>query len=136
MKSKIREFAALGKLLAEFTRDIIDRFGLHILRIGSLEYVDSNTDIVLVSFRKDIVRQQTIISGLIPKKYQKRMLERDEARIKFSPNEFVDKISATLDPVQKAIVQQRIQSPTNNILALIKENINENGEFYIVIGNK
>lgn len=136
LKSKIREFAGLGKLLTDFTKEIIERFGLQILKVGSLEYVDSNTDLVLVSFKKDMVRQKLIISGLIPKEYQARMLNEEEAGLKFSFQEFVDKISPQLDPLSKAVVHQRLQRPSYNIFAIIKENIAENGEFYIMLDSK
>lgn len=136
LKSRIREFAALGKLLADFMRDILERFGLQILKVGSLEYVDANTDLVLISFKKDVVRQQIVISGIIPHNYQNRMLNEEEVRIKLSIDAFVEKISPNLDPLHKAIIHQRIQRPTNNVLALIKHNINHNGEFYIVLDTK
>lgn len=135
LKSKIREFAGIGKLLADFMKDILERFGLQILKVGSLEYVDSNTDIVLVSFKKDVIRQKIIISGLIPKEYRARMLNEEEVSIKFPLPEFVERISPKLDPLSRAIIHQRIQKPYN-IFSVIKENINENGEFYIMLDTK
>jgi hypothetical protein len=135
LRSRIREFAAIGKLLAEFMREVWNRFGLQMLKIGNLEYIDANTDIVLASFKKDPIRQQVIISGIIPKDYQTRMLDEENTRIKFPITEFVEKISPDLDPLHKAIIEQRLQRSTN-ILSLIKQSINENGEFYIVLNTE
>lgn len=136
VKSKIREFAGLGKLQAEFIKQILENYGPQILKLGSLEYMDSNTDMVLVSFKKDVIRQKIIVSGLIPKEYQSRMLDQEEARIKFPLHEFLEKITPSLDPVSQAIVHQRMQKPPYNIFRIIKENINENGEFYIILDIK
>ncbi len=135
LKSRIREFAAVGKLLADFMKEVWKRFGLQVLKVGNLEYVDANTDIVLVSFKRDPVRQQIIISGLIPKDHYDRMLNEKNARIKVPIAEFLEKISPNLDPLQRAIIEQRLQRPTN-IISLIRQNINENGEFYITLDAK
>ena len=133
LKSRIREFAALGKLLADFIRECWEVFEQPLLKIGRLEYVDANTDMVLISFRYDIIRCRLIISGLIPPKYQKRMLDPDEARLKLSNNEFIQRIASNLTPMQKAALQQHIQYPPYNVLSLIKANIDENGEYYITL---
>ena len=135
LRSRIREFTAIGKLLADFMREVWKRFGLQVLKAGNLEYVDANTDIVLVSFKKDPIRQQIIISGLIPHEYRERMLDDDNARIKTPIPEFVEKIAPDFDPLQKAIMEQRLLQPTN-VLGLIRQNIADNGEFYIILNAK
>ena len=127
LKSRIREFAAIGKLLADFVKEIWEQFGLKILKIGCLEYVDANSDMVLICFRHDAVRQQTIISGVIPKKYQQRMLDEQQTKINLSVKELVDRMASQLDALQKAAVAQRLNLAPKNILSLIQHNINENG---------
>ncbi len=133
LKSRIREFTALGKLLAEFIRDCWETFGQSLLKTGKLEYVDSNTDIVLMSFRYDIIRCKLIISGLIPQKYHSRMLDEEETQLKFSSQDFINLVSSNLTPAQKAELQKQIQQLPYNVLSLIKENIKENGEYYITL---
>jgi hypothetical protein len=135
-KSKIREFAGLSKLMMEFTRDVIERFGLEILRAGVMEYVDANTELILLSFKQDMIQQKIILSGLIPKEYQSRMLNLEEVSVRISKQEIANKISENLDPTLKAIIFQRIQYLNFNILYLIKNNINENGEFYVLLEPK
>ncbi|HON44815.1 MAG TPA: hypothetical protein PLR86_05695, partial [Planctomycetota bacterium] len=76
--SRIREFAALGKLLVEFIRELCKYFSLDILSMGTLEYVEANSDIILISFTQNKTYQKIIISGLIPLEYQSRMLYSDE----------------------------------------------------------
>ena len=133
LKSRIREFAAIGKLLADFIKEIWEQFGLQILKVGSLEYVDANSDMVLICFRHDAVRQQTVISGVIPKEYQRRMLDSQQTKISLSQNELIGRMTSELDALQKAAVAQRFRLAPKNILSLIQQNINENGEFYIAL---
>jgi hypothetical protein len=133
LKSKIREFTGIGKLLVEFLKDVLEQFGLQILKLGSLEYVESNTDLVLVSFKKDVIRQKLIISGLIPKDYQARMLDSEETRLKISTEEFLEKISENLDPASRDTIEQKLRRPAFAIRSMIRDSINENGEFYIAL---
>ncbi|WP_372369135.1 hypothetical protein [Candidatus Uabimicrobium sp. HlEnr_7] len=133
LKSRIREFAALGKLLVDFVRQCWEEYGQWILKTGTLEYVDANTGIVLLSFRYDLIHGKLIISGLIPKNYQKRMLDLEETKNKLPASQIVEHISQNLSVVQKDSLRKRIAQPLPNVLALIKERINNNGEYYIAI---
>lgn len=136
LRSRIRELAAMGKLLSDFMKEIWERYGLEILRAGSLEYVDANSDLVLISYREDIIRQSIIISGVIPKEYQKRMLDENEAKVKFSIEEFVERTTSNLERSQKETVKRRMSNPSVNILRLIKHHIDLNGEFYFTLDSK
>lgn len=129
LQSRIREFATIGKLLADFIKSVYDKYGFHILEKGNLEYVDANSDLVLVSFKRDLIKEKLIISGLIPKIYQRRMLDEVETVVHFSLDDFIENI--TDDPLEKAMVYQRVEKTPYNILHLIKENIDTYGEFYI-----
>lgn len=133
LKSKIREFTGIGKLLSEFLKDVFQQFGLQILRLGSIEYVESNTDLVLVSFKKDVIRQKIIVSGLIPEEYQARMLDAEETRLKIPTEEFLEKISENLDPDSRTMIEKKFRQPSFDIRSMIRESINENGEFYIAL---
>lgn len=134
-KSRIREFAGISKLLMDFIKEIWQKYGLDTLKLGSLEYVDANSDMILISFREDIVRQQMIISGLLPKHYQARMLSEEEAKIKITPAEFAERMTSELDSGSQNAIKKRLEKPIPNVLSLIRENINENGEFYIALNN-
>ena len=133
LKSRIREFAAIGKLLGDFIKEVSQKFGFRILNAGNLEYVDANSDLVLIAYKRDVVLQRIIINGFIPAHYQERMLDEHATKVKFSGVEFIDSITFGLDPLQKSVLKQHIQHPPVNILALIKENIDKNGEFYIIL---
>ena len=129
LKSQIREFAALRKLLPVFIQSIWEKFGYQFLNFGNLEYIDSNTEIVLISFSKDFIKQQFIISGIIPEEYQSKMLDENFINTNMSMLEIISKLNS----IQKTVLTQKQQKP--NILSLIKNNINEYGEFYIIINS-
>lgn len=131
-KSRIREFAAIGKILADFMKEVLARFGMQSLKSAHLEYVDANTDMVLISFRRDVIRQQYIVSGLIPTEYRSRMLSEEETKLKMPATEFVDKIATDLDPLQKPLLYEKLQHSVD-ILKLIRQNIHANGEFYLIL---
>ncbi len=131
-KSRIREFAALNRLLAESLKEIWQKFNFDSLKVCFLEYMDANSDLVLFSIRHDLVRQHIIISGVIPKEYQMRMLGDAEARLKVPLDEFLQEIGMNVGPASALLLQHRIcQSTKGSILSLIRENINEYGEFYL-----
>ena len=136
LKSRTREFMAIGKTLADFVKTMWKEFGIDALKQGSLEYVDANADLVLISFKQDDVKQRFIISGFIPKKYQARMLNGAEAKTSFSAGEFIQHAMPRQNVMKRALLEQRVQNPLPNILELIKQNINENGEFYIFLDTK
>lgn len=135
LKSRIREFAALEKLLIEFIRKCWEEYGQWVLKTGTLEYIDANTGIVLVSFRYDVIHSKLIVSGLIPKNYRTRMLNTQETKTKKSSLEIAANVSKNLSVIQKDTFQRKILKPLPNILSLIKKRINENGEFYIAINS-
>jgi len=134
-KSRIREFTGITKLLGDFIQEIWEKFGLETLKMATLEYMDANSDMVLISFRQDIVKQQMIISGLIPKEYQTRMLNEEEVKLKVPLEEFFQKNISGMAPKYSAILKKRLETSMPNILSLIKKNINETGEFYIALNN-
>ncbi len=134
-KTRIREFAGITKLLADFIQEIWEKFGLETLKIATLEYMDANSDMVLISFRHDIVKQQMIIAGLIPKEYQSRMLNEEEVKLKVPLEEFLQKNIDGVTSKHSAVLKKRMEQSIPNILSLIKKNINENGEFYIALNN-
>ena len=133
IKSRIREFAAIGKLLADFMKEIWEKFGFQMLKFGNLEYVDANSDLTLISFRHDIIRQKIIICGLIPTEYRQRMLNSEETNLNIPLDDFIDNIAFNLNSLHKEVIRQKIQNPPINVLGCIKNNIDNNGEFYFTL---
>ncbi len=86
-QSKIREFGALGTLLPQFLRQTVEQ-GIRIPQVLEesrpvLDYVDANTDDVLISFRLDPVARVQVIEGRIPPAYQSRMLDPNASSFSF-----------------------------------------------------
>jgi hypothetical protein len=59
------------------------------------------------------------------------MLDENSIKLKFSSEEFLDKISGNFTSFQKEEFNKKINNPRLNILSLIQQNIKVNGEFYI-----
>ena len=124
--SRIREFAALGRLLVEFIRELCKYFSLDILSMGTLEYVEANSDIILISFTQNKTYQKIIISGLIPLEYQSRMLYSDENLI---DDDWMKRITSG-DVNNIVLLRQNVFCAIPDILKMVQDNINEYGEFY------
>ncbi len=137
VKSRIREFLAISKTTVQFLKEVWKKYGYDTLKNCYLEYVEANSELILLSIRKDLVKSQWILSGLIPKEYQKRMLNEEFARIKFTVRDFLSQVSSIIGPDRDFFIRQRIIQPNlGTMISLIRENIQESGEFYIEIDMK
>lgn len=134
LKSRIREFAALSKLTVEFLKEIWHRLGYDTLKACALEYMDANSDMILISIRQDLVRRQLIISGLIPSVFQERMLSNWDAGVKFDVQNFLREVASIVGPAQDFLIRERICHTTaGSLLWLIRDQIQDTGEFYIEV---
>lgn len=134
LKSRIREFAALSKLTVDFLKEIWHRLGYDTLKACALEYMDANTDMILVSIKQDLVRRQLIIAGLIPQAYQERMLSTWDASVRFDVQNFLREVASIVGPAQDFLIRERICHTTaGSLLRLISDHITDSGEFYIEV---
>jgi hypothetical protein len=120
-RSKIREFAALGPLLPGFLQQaVVDgtRVAAASAEPGApaLEYVDANTDEVLIRFQLDGDRGQQVVEGCIPPAYQARMLDPEVSAL--SVARFTRAAEESLSPEEQAEVQERLQEQPDLLEAI------------------
>lgn len=133
-RTKIREVAGLGSLLAEFFREAIQT-GIHLSPAGGpdatpvMEYVDANTERVLVRVGIDPARRVQVIEGCIPPSYQSRMLDPDAAS--YSVDRLREKATEDLPPEERNEIDQRLEGPQADLLAQIREAMDAEGNFRI-----
>jgi hypothetical protein len=124
-QSKIREFGALGSLLPQFLKQTVER-GIQIPQAIEesrpvLDYVDANTDDVLISFRLDPVARVQVIEGRIPPAHQGRMLDPNASSFSFR------RFMASAVPEGQPLPQM----PRVDLLQRIRETIDEDGYFLV-----
>lgn len=136
-RSKIREFAGLGSLLADFLRSTMSG-GIEIPdeldpvdRVPVLDYVDANTENVLISFRVDPVQKVQIVEGRIPPAYQDRML--DPEATTFSLGRFTDRAAEGLSEERRRELSERLARSQLDLLGRIKSTMDEEGNFLVQV---
>lgn len=135
-RSKIREFAGLGSLLAEFLKGTLTRgvelpasYDPSLGEVPVLEYVDANTDEVLIGFRVDPRQNQQIIAGRIPPSYQPRMLDPDQTTT--SINRFAERAGEDLPPERRLELSSRLVRSQIHLLERIRNVIDDEGNFEV-----
>lgn len=104
-RSKIREFGALGGLLADFLRtlgtDGVDLDGVEVEpgALPIMEYAEAGSDRTLIAFKVDPERQEQVVEGCIPRPYRRRML--DPKASSFSSDRFVERAAPDLPQERK-----------------------------------
>jgi len=136
-RSKIRELAGLGNLLAQFLRQTLEQevelpedvAAAHDNVVPTLDYVDANTEQNLISIRVDPVEREQVIEGCIPPVYQGRMLDPESTA--FSLTRFVDGAAADMPPERREEIARRLARSQHNLLDRIRETIDGEGRFEV-----
>lgn len=130
-RSKIREFAGLGSLLADFRRELVGSGealpGLRAGALPALQYVDADSDEVLISFQVDPAAGEQRIHGRIPAAYRARMLDPDQAA--FSTDRFVARAAPELSEPEQAAYAQRLARAGTDVMDRIRAVIDTDGRF-------
>jgi hypothetical protein len=138
-RTKIREFGGLQSLLADFLRAAITD-GLDVSKVDLsrgvapvMEYVDAAGDVVLMTFRVDLARQEHVVKGAIPARYRQRML--DPAVSACSPQRFVERAAPDMPPQEKAALASWVGRSASglDLLARIRDVIDADGRFEVHI---
>jgi hypothetical protein len=122
VRSKIREFRALGSLLADMM-GLVVKEDLHReadLTQAIFEYVDSNTGKVLLQLRSD--DQGLLVSGSIPLEYQKRMLGTEQNQA-INMAGFVKRAGRELDDADKQRLSHLATQRHHSLLEMIRAKI-------------
>jgi hypothetical protein len=135
-RSKIREFAGLGTLLADFLRSSLGQ-GLgvqtgqdgEVTALPTLEYVDSNTDETLISFRVDLKAGEQVVTGCIPPAYHDRMLDPNASSV--STSLFLERAAPDLPDEERDDLALRLSNSRMNLLDRIREGMDAEGRFEI-----
>lgn len=135
-RSKIREFAGLGSLLADFLRgtlsqgvELPDSYDPALGEVPVLEYIDANTEEVLIGFRVDPSQNLQIIAGRIPPDYQHRML--DPSQTTTSINNFAERAGEDLPPDRRQELSSRLVRSQIHLLERIRDVIDDEGYFEV-----
>lgn len=133
-KSKIRELAGLGSLLAQFLHSTLQH-GVELPqddavdRIPALDYVDANTEQVLIRFRIDPLEQVQVIEGCIPPAYQERML--DPATTQISLDSFTRNLGEDISDQQQRELSERLARAQIDVLGRIRAALDDEGRFEV-----
>ncbi len=137
-RTKTREFAGLGSLMAEMFRETAGG-GLELPLDDStqgestpvMEYVDANTERILISFRADPARRLQVIEGCIPPAYQHRMLNSDCASV--SLDQFTERATEGLSEAQRSDLADSLAHSHVNMIERISKVMDDEGNFLIEI---
>lgn len=136
-RSKIRELAGLGSLLAQFLRKTLEQevelpaevAAANDQVVPTLDYVDANTEQNLISIRVDPEQREQVIEGCIPPGYQERMLDPESTA--FSLTRFVDGAASDMPPERREELTRRLSRSQTNLLDRIRETIDAEGRFEV-----
>lgn len=136
VRSKIREFAGLGSLLAQFLNRTL-RDGVELppeleggSEVPSLDYVDANTDEVLIRFRVDPIEREQVIEGKIPPLYQERMLDPEATAT--SLERFSAAAAAEgMNEDHREALSARLARSQIGVLGAIRDSIDAEGRFRV-----
>lgn len=132
-KSKIRELAGLGSLLAQFLHSTLQggvelpEGGLE--RAPALEYVDANSGEILIRFRADPGAHVQVIEGRIPPSYQARML--DPTTTQISLQGFSQTVGEDLPDQQRRELSERLARAQIDVLERIRAALDDEGRFEV-----
>lgn len=132
--SKIRELAGLGSLLAQFLHQTLEQ-GVELPpeadenQIPALDYVDANTEEVLIRFRADPEARVQVIEGRIPLPYQARML--DPATSQVSLQSFAQNVAKDIPDQKRRELSERLARAQIDVLDQIRENMDDEGRFEV-----
>ena len=131
--SKIRELAGLGSLLAQFLHRTLEQ-GVELPdetedQVPALDYVDANTEEVLIRFRADPEARVQVIEGRIPLPYQARMLDPTTSQV--SLQSFSQKIAEDVSDQKRRELSERLARAQINVLEQIRANLDEEGRFEV-----
>ena len=131
-RSKIREFAGMGGLLADLLRGVAQaERPLPPDEVPALEYVDANSEQVLIRFQIDPARNLHRISGTIPPSPQPRMLDPQAGRV--PTRRFVERAAPELSPERRDAVARDLASQRHDVLDKIREAIQPDGTFEVLM---
>lgn len=133
-KSKIRELAGLGSLLAQFMHatlqggvELPPDAGLE--RRPALDYVDANSGEILIRFRADPGAQVQVIEGRIPPSYQARML--DPSTTQISLQGFSQTVGEDLPDQARRELSERLARAQIDVLERIRGALDDEGRFEV-----
>lgn len=126
-RSKIREFAGLGALMADFLRSTpLPPEG----PLPVLEYVEAGNEEVLLSFAADPDGNGLRVRGRIPPEHRQRML--DPAAASCSVFSFVDRAAPELTEEERERMAERIGAGPD-LLARIRAALDDEGRFELLL---
>ena len=147
-RSKIREIAGLGTLLAQFLHrtlaegvDPPPEADPADPQVPALDYVDANTEEVLIRCRVDPDEQVQVMEGRIPPSYQERMLSPDATVVsrRFSEAEGEEDSRDSKgdrdsrgDRERRALAVRLAESQIEH-LGRIRESLDEEGRFRLAV---
>jgi hypothetical protein len=134
-RSKIREFGGLGSLLPQFLRQTVAK-GVELPATFEgerpvLDYVDANTERVLISFHLDPTNRVQIVEGCIPPAYQGRML--DPEATSFSLRRFVVTAHEELTTADQDEITKRLAGSQIDLLEQIRQTMDDEGNFVVEV---
>lgn len=134
-RTKIRELAGLGSLLADFLRSTMSE-GVDLSKVDAppdegpvMEYVDAGTEAVLIAFRVDLARREQVVAGQIPAAYRRRML--DPQVSSFSSDRFVERAAPGLTPEKKEELAHWLVRGRFDLLGRIRDAMDADGRFEV-----
>lgn len=133
-KSKIRELAGLGSLLAQFLHRTLEE-GVELPpeagedQVPALDYVDANTEEVLIRFRADATQQVQVIEGRIPPPYQERMLDPSTSQV--SLQSFTQKVADDVSDQKRRELSERLARAQISVLDRIRDAMDDEGRFEV-----
>ncbi len=132
-QSKIRELAGLGSLLAQFLHRTLEQ-GVELPesaadQVPALDYVDANTEEVLIRFRADATRQVQVIEGRIPPSYQERMLDPSTSQV--SLQHFAQTVADDAPDQKRRELSERLARAQISVLDRIRDAMDDDGRFEV-----
>lgn len=132
-QSKIRELAGLGSLLAQFLHRTLEQ-GVELPesaadQVPALDYVDANTEEVLIRFRADPIRQVQVIEGRIPPPYQARMLDPSTSQV--SLQSFAQRVAEDAPDQKRRELSERLARAQISVLDRIRDAMDDEGRFEV-----
>lgn len=138
-RSKIREIAGLGTLLAQFLHrtlaegvDPPPEADPADPQVPALDYVDANTEEVLIRCRVDPDEQVQVMEGRIPPPYQGRMLSPAATQVSRRFSEAEEEGESSGDKERRALSVRLAESQISH-LGRIRESLDGEGRFRLAV---
>jgi len=131
VRTKIREYRALGTLLADLTGKFL---GGEVKQPESpqdliFEYMDANSDVALVQLCSG--DKALLISGVIPEDYRPRMLAENSSEGGIAIDHFIDRAGADLKDPEREELAGLLAQPSVPLMTMIRMAIQPDGSFQI-----